>query len=151
MLSTAPPNAVTNVGNESSTTSSCTIRWLNGRPGRSDITYQVCFTNVTDLDLSKHCYEPVSGLTQSADGYTRYVLENLVPYTSHLITVITANGVSDQDPENVPLRISNEAHCITAEGGEFWSDNFGGSSTCNFNQLEVGGVGCQECSNLQLI
>lgn len=111
-----PPEAVSDLQalNDSITTTTATIKWLcPPDTGRDDITYLVC---TTDLSFSKHCYESFPTPEKDLLGYAAYVLKDLTPFTTYIVTVTVANGVSELDFENEGRRVA-EVILTTAEGG----------------------------------
>lgn len=114
-LFTVPPEAVSDLKKEGVTSTNASIEWLcPPDTGRDDTIYKVCATNSTDF--SKHCYDEFSAPERDPLGYATYVLKDLKPFTTYIVTVCVANGVSEQDSENDDRRVT-QVILVTGEGG----------------------------------
>ena len=108
-----PPSEVRNLEVVSSTDTTITLRWT--RPlttGRSDFFYGVSYSDPNNI--GEFISSEDNLVTNS--GTVTYEVTGLVPFTSYILQVSTHNGVSDQEPDNCHLRIS-DASANTMEGG----------------------------------
>ena len=105
-LITESPGRVRNLVVVSKTSTSVEIRWQ--RPsitgGRSDTYYSI---EHSDPRGSASSTITVTNKLEDTGATTTYTIENLLPFETYEISVITHNGVSDQEPDTISSRTRN--------------------------------------------
>lgn len=111
---TAPPDAVTDLSAdlEAATSNSITVSWKPPKEtGRDDFYYEVLVAEMATQEVV------FVGVTTTTADPVVYTVEGLRSFTNHTVTVITHNGVSDQDAINQAKR-QVQVRAATTEGGK---------------------------------
>ena len=115
LIHSAPPGPVRDLRAIEVTSTSVTVRWT--RPevtGRSDFYYTLQYSDPDNVGVFLTA-NPMRIVNFALS--VSHTITGLQPYTTYTIRVTSHNGVSDQDTENVALRIVT-IQVRTLDGGK---------------------------------
>ena len=113
------------------------LTWRRPQTAGKNLFYEILLSDSASLTAT---LTPVEDFLEDNSEFVNFMVPNLRPFTNYVITVVTHNAVSDQDPQNADRR-RVRVEGKTTEGGE-WTESikrgsFGHSYTQNVRALSL--------------